>query len=46
LWKFHQIIYLSISFLAYKVAGETTDFVNRVLCKVEEGDNSGGLEQS
>jgi hypothetical protein len=39
-------IFVYIFFSAYKVAGETTDFVNRVLCKVEEGDNSGGLEQS
>lgn len=30
----------------YKVAGDTSEFVNRVLCKVEEGDPTGGLDQS
>lgn len=33
-------------FSAYKVAGDTSEFVNRVLCKVEEGDPTGGLDQS
>lgn len=31
---------------AYKVAGDTTEFVNRVLCKVEDGDPTGGLDQT
>lgn len=37
---------LAENMYTYKVAGDTTDFVNRVLCKVEDGDTTGGLDQS